>query len=682
MSSETKRQGLGNSLSGKRKPRRLAEGAKEEAVGVRKVSRSRTVEDRLKDIQHEILIAVASGKPLPEVMALLCKRAEKIAPNAICSILRVDSSGRLRPLAAPSLPDAYSQGIEGVEIGPMVGSCGSAAYYGEPVEVTSIKTDPRWAVYREPALALGLKACWSSPIKSHDDRVIGTFAFYFRTTRRASKLEKRIVERCAHLCTLAIQHWAAQNRIRRLAFRDPLTGLGNRALLVEKFPTILERARSRGKEVAVFYVDIDGFRTINAQQGHKIGDQLLTNISRRIRNVAADADLIARLGADEFLIVRTARESRAEFEAMAGELTDALRDRYVLEAGLEVRAAASVGVACFPDDGEDLDALMGHADTALSRVKSGGRAGHAFYTARMDAEKRARRAFERDVSAAVKAGQLSLVFQPQADAHSCAVRGFEALLRWNHPIHGFVSPAKFIPAAEACGAIEDIGTFVLREALLQAAKWRKNLRVAVNVSPAQIIRADFAKHVEGLLAETGVDPGRLEIEVTESLFIYDAGAALNTLQRVKALGVSVAMDDFGTGYSSLSTLRAFPFDRIKIDRSFIFDMVTNADAAAIVNSIMGLGRALGRPVVAEGVETRDQLDLLQVQGCNEVQGYLIGKPLPIGSYSNITGVEEEASQATPHQEPERPAVVVAPPRRGGDMLSVVAPKRGHAIASG
>jgi diguanylate cyclase (GGDEF)-like protein len=614
-------------------------------VGVKKNVRGRTVGDRLKDIQHEILIAIASGKPLADVMHLLCVHAEKIAPKAICSIIRVDSTGRLRPLAAPSIPQSYSDAIDGAPIGPMVGSCGTAAYYGEPVEVTNIKTDPRWADYKAGALALGFKACWSSPIKSHDDRVIGTFAFYFRTARRASQIEKRIVAHCAHLCTLAIEHWAAQNRIRRLAFTDPLTGLGSRALLTEKFPEILERASEQGKEVAVFYVDIDGFRAINAVQGHKVGDQLLRAISRRIRSAAAGADLGARLGADEFLIVYAARESRDEFETMARALAEALRDRYVLEDGLELKAAASIGVACFPDDGSDLDTLIGEADTALNQVKSAGRGGYTFYSPKMDAEKRARQAFERDVSVAVTAGQLSVLYQPQADAHSCSVRGFEALLRWKHPIHGFVSPDKFIPAAEACGAIEGIGAFVLREALQQAAKWPKHLRVAVNVSPAQIIHADFAELVERTLSETGVDPRRLEIEVTESLFIYDENAALKTLERLKGLGLSVAMDDFGTGYSSLRTLRSFPFDRIKIDRSFIFDMVANADAAAIVNSIMGLGRALGRPVVAEGVETKEQLELLQLQGCNEVQGYLIGKPLPIEAYSHVTGVPNPTSPA-------------------------------------
>lgn len=603
--------------------------------------RGPSVEDRLKDIQHEVLVAVASGKALTEVMSLLCAGAEELTSTAICTILRIDAGGHLRILAAPSLPEAYANAADGVAIGPMVGSCGSAAYFGEPVEVTSIANDPRWDGYREGALALGLKACWSSPIKAHNGRVVGTFAFYFPTPRRANKLEKRIVDRCVHLCALAIEHWEANARIHQLAYCDPLTGLGNRALLSERFSEILARAAETGKEVAVLYADVDGFQTVNDLGGQKAGDLLLRNVAERILAVSEGVDLVTRLGGDEFLIVQTEKAGKAEFEALAERLSTTLCGQYTLESGLEVKAAASTGIACFPRDGEDLDALMGHADTALRRVKRAGRGGHAFYTPEMDAEKHARRSFERDISLAVAADQLTVVYQPQADAKTGTVQGFEALLRWKHPIHGFVSPEKFIPAAEACGAIEEIGAFVLREALGQAARWPAHLRVAVNVSPAQIVHADFAQLVEDTLAESGVDPRRLEIEVTESLFIRDSDAALSTLQRLKALGVSVSIDDFGTGYSSLSTLRSFPFDRIKIDRSFVFDMVANADAAAIVNSIMGLGRALGRRVVAEGVETHDQLEALQRLGCSEVQGYLIGKPLPIACYAHVTSVSEE-----------------------------------------
>lgn len=608
--------------------------------------RADAVEIRLKDIQHEVLVAVASGQPLSEVMSLLCVRAEDIAPNAICSILRIDHEGRLRPIAAPSLPEAYSRGIEGIEIGPMVGSCGSAAFFGEPIEVTNIRSDPRWADYRDPALKLGLKACWSSPIKSADGRVVGTFAFYFPTARKSTKLERRIVEHCAHLCSIAIGHWEAQARIHHLAYTDTLTGLGNRALLAEDFSKVVARAAKAGKKVAVLYADLDGFRATNDLQGHKAGDQLLCRVAERIRSVARGADIVARLGGDEFLIVQAEKGNRDEFVDLAEALSRALYGRYTLDSGTEIRASASIGVSCFPEDGSELEELMAHADTALCRVKGNRRSGFAFYTREMDAERLARRSFERDVSLAAEAGQLSVVYQPQASVKTCDITGFEALLRWKHPIHGYVSPQKFIPAAEACGAIKEIGAFVLREALTEAARWTRPLRIAVNASPAQIVHADFAKLVEETLEATNVAATRLEIEVTESLFIYDSDAALRTLERIKALGVSVSIDDFGTGYSSLSTLRSFPFDRIKIDRSFVVDMVANADGAAIVNSILGLGKSLGRPVVAEGVETELQRKMLEGWGCDEMQGYLIGKPLPIAKYGHIANPAPLARRAS------------------------------------
>jgi diguanylate cyclase (GGDEF)-like protein len=596
----------------------------------------RLVRDRLEEIKHEVLVAVASGVPLPDVMKLLCLRVEAAAPRVVASVLRVDDEGRLRSLAAPSLPDSYTQAVDGVPIGPSMGSCGTAAYLGVPVEVADIRTDPLWAGFKDHALAIGLKACWSSPIKAHSGRVVGTFAFYARTARKATEFEKKVVQGCVHLCAIAIESWQANARIHQLAYSDGLTGLGNRALVAERFGSILESAGASGKEVAVLYVDLNGFRSVNDLQGHKTGDKLLCYVAGKLRSAAPAADLIARLGGDEFLIIQTERERRDEFDELARRVSETLAGYALLEPGVEVRTAASIGGACYPRHGTNADVLMAHADTALCRVKRNGKPGYAFYTDEMDAERRARRELERDVSAAVAAGQLSVVYQPQADAHTGAIRGFEALLRWNHPVLGAVSPAQFIPAAEACGAIEDIGAFALREALSQAAKWPRGLRVAVNVSPAQIVRADFAQLVEKALSEAGVEPSRLEIEVTESLFIYDATTALDTLRRLKRLGVSVAIDDFGTGYSSLSTLRAFPFDRIKIDRSFVFDLVGNADAAAIVNSIMGLGRAMRRPIVAEGVETKAQLELLRLLGCNEVQGYLIGKPLPIETYSHIT----------------------------------------------
>lgn len=603
----------------------------------------------MRELQHDVLAAIASAMPLTDTMDLLCRRIADIVPKAICTVVRIDAQNRMQPLAAPALPDYYGAAIEGIHIGPSQGSCGTAAYRGEPVHVTDIANDPLWTNFKDLVLPLGLRACWSSPIKAHDGRVIGAFGFYARTPRGATKFERVVVDACVHLCAIAIEQWEAQERIRKLAFADPLTGLGNRAMLREHLPRLLSEAQAAGQSVGLFYIDLDGFKAINDLYGNSTGDNLLLQISGRLQGIGADTDMIIRLGGDEFLLIKSALASEAVFTELAEAITDNLRSWYAMDNGTGAAVSASVGISVFPLHGEDVDALMARADMALRSVKSLGGGQHKFFDAAMEAEKRERLDIERDIMTAVSGRQLAVAYQPQACVETGRVVGFEALLRWNHPEKGLISPAKFIPAAESCGMINAIGAFALVTACREAASWAEPLKIAVNVSPAQIVDGNFAQLLEKTLYETGLDPRRLEIEVTESLFIRDSDAALATLQHLKALGVSVAIDDFGTGYSSLSTLRSFPFDRLKVDRSFVFDMVGNADAAAIVNSVLGLGRAMGLPVVAEGVETNEQLELLRLLGCDEVQGYLIGRPNPISFYANLVAppytIDAEVSAA-------------------------------------
>ena len=593
--------------------------------------------DSLEAIQQDILEAIARGQSLTSVMTNLCCRVERLAPDVVCSILRIDSGGHLRHVASPSLPAHYCEAIDGVAIGPNVGSCGTAAFYGRAVEVIDVEIDPLWKDFKALALPLGLRACWSSPILAHDQRVIGTFAFYFRTPRGASTFERDVVATSVHLCAIAIEQWQAHEKIKQLAFHDALTQLGNRAMLKDRLGSILEAAARASKRLALLYLDLDGFKAVNDLHGHARGDDLLCQIAQKLSALATRADLIVRLGGDEFVVV--CGETEKGFEAFAAELVASIGGRYHLEQGVDAVISVSIGIARFPEDGADMSTLVAHADTALYRVKNGGRRGFAFFDSTMEREQHDRRALERDVGLALEAGQLTMVYQPVADARLGTVEGFEALMRWNHPDRGWVSPAEFIPAAESCGAIADMGAFALREACREAATWPAPLRIGVNVSPAQIVLADFVGVVEEILAETGLDPHRLEVEVTESLFIRDAESALQTLQQLHGLGVSVAIDDFGTGFSSLGTLRSFPFDRIKIDRSFVRTMVLDANDAAIVNSVLGLGRAMTLLVVAEGVETREQLELLRQLGCHRVQGYFIGKPLPIAAYMHLTHAE-------------------------------------------
>lgn len=435
------------------------------------------------------------------------------------------------------------------------------------------------------------------------------------------------------------------SRLSQLAICDPLTGLHNRGALKELFASTLEQATAHGQCVGILYIDLDDFRAVNKLHGQAVGDVVISRIANRLRSISAESDVIVRTGGDEFLLIMAGKVTISGLLSKAQQIVDTLRVPHVLESEKTVRATACVGTALFPVHGTDDEELIAAAELALHHAKKTGDHIVAFDPEMLNAEHK-RLVFEHDVSLALERNELSIVFQPQADAGTCAITGFEALARWQHPELGAVSPADFIPAAEASGGICSIGAYVLREACRAAATWTDALRIAVNVSPVQIERGDFVQIVRDALIETGLAPDRLEIEVTESLFIQNLAYASKILSGVKQLGVSVALDDFGTGYSSLGTLRSFPFDRIKIDRSFVFDMVRNSDAAAIVDSVLGLGRAMGLTVVAEGVETEEQRMLLRTLGCRQIQGYLIGKPMPAGHYAAVTGkVPEHTSSA-------------------------------------
>jgi len=451
---------------------------------------------------------------------------------------------------------------------------------------------------------------------------------------------RRIAGRDGFVTVVAVrdlsQRVAAEARIRYLAHHDALTGLTNRAMLRQRLEHAIALARRTGEVVAVFCLDLDRFKGVNDGLGHAAGDALLREVGRRLLTAVRETDTVARLGGDEFVIVQSSDGPSAGVEALAARLTLALSETYELGGGAQAAISASIGIALFPQDAEDADTLLAYADLALYRVKQDGRDGFAFFQAEMDAQARMRRRLEQDLRAALPRGELTLAYQPQADLRSGAVIGFEALLRWQHPERGAIPPDIFIPVAEASGAIVPIGAWVLREACAEAMRWTAPLRIAVNVSPAQFQLCDMAVLVEDTLAATGLDPSRLELEVTEGLLIRDPERTLALLSRIRATGVRIAMDDFGTGYSSLSSLRAFPFDRIKVDRSFVRDLTTSPEAAAIVRAVLGLARGLGMPVVAEGVEDDAQMAALRGFECAEIQGYLIGRPSPIASFSSLT----------------------------------------------
>nr|WP_205512033.1 EAL domain-containing protein [Rhodopseudomonas sp. BR0M22] len=426
----------------------------------------------------------------------------------------------------------------------------------------------------------------------------------------------------------------AEAKIAHMAHHDGLTNLPNRALYQQRLEQALAQARGSGAMVAVMCVDLDLFKNVNDSFGHPMGDRLLRCVAERLRQQVGDGDLVARLGGDEFAIVLTSLATPNEASSFAARLIEILSAPYDMD-GLEVVIGASVGIALAPSDGDECEALSRNADMALYRAKAAGGGCHHFFEKEMDRQAQIRRDMELDLRQAFARGEFELHYQPLIDLAEDRIGGFETLLRWRHPERGMISPSDFIPVAEDIGLIVGLGEWVLRQACLEAASWPSDVKVAVNLSPVQFRSRNLVQVVISALAQSSLVPHRLELEITESLFLADSEANLATLHQLRSLGVRISMDDFGTGYSSLSYLRSFPFDKIKIDRSFVKDLTERPDCLAIVRAIAGLGRSLDITTLAEGVETIEQLDALRAEGCHEVQGFLFSPARPAAEIAGL-----------------------------------------------
>ncbi len=717
-------------------------------------------------LQCDVLEAIASGQALDAVIRLLCCCVETLAPTIVCSVLAVDEHSRLRPLGAPNLPEAFSRALDGVAIGPDVGSCGAAAYYGRSVEVTDIDNDPRWARFKAVPLAAGLRACWSNPIKGRDGKVIGALALYFRQCREPTALERQIVDTSTHLCALAIEHHTVWSRLARtnerfdlvlsnmsqglcffdgaqklivanrryseiytlspdrvvpgvmlkeivamrvaagsgpamsvndylgwrdavneqelpsdsvvelangrviaihhrpmpdsgwiathedvterkrvedqiihMARHDDLTGLPNRVLLRERLEQALALT-GRGRDCALLCLDLDNFKAVNDTFGHPVGDGLLLAVAERLRACVREVDTVTRLGADEFAILLFGLDRPESAGELGQRIARILLEPFEIEEH-SIVTGASIGIAIAPQDGNTPDKLLKSADTALSRAKQDERGGYRFFEPDMDARLQARMAMERDLRQALANQEFELAYQPVFNLAANTISGFEALLRWRHPVRGMVSPGQFIPLAEETGLIVPIGAWVLRQACAEVANWPAPVKVAVNLSVAQFKQTALVDTVKQALAASGAAAARLELEITESMLLTNSANTLAMLHDLRDLGTSIAMDDFGTGYSSLSYLRSFPFDKIKIDQSFIRDLSDRPDSIAIVRAIISLGRSLGMVTTAEGVETPEQLAQLKREGCDEVQGYLFSRPTTADAVRLMFGADPD-----------------------------------------
>ncbi|TIO08266.1 EAL domain-containing protein [Mesorhizobium sp.] len=634
--------GTGKWLSSTKVPLRNGQNDVFGLVGIARDITARKQADVLRDGQAHILEMIATSAPLEDVLDRLMRLVESQLTGIFGSVLLLDKDGsNLHHGAAPSLAKDYTSAIDGVAIGSKVGSCGTAAYRREPVIVADIMQDPLWEDYRELAAAHGYRSCWSTPILSHQGAVLGLFAMYSMTVREPTEAETRLIDFTTRIAGIAIERKLAEDRIHFMANHDVLTGLPNRALLEDRLSQAILYAQRYDRWVTVVFIDLDNFKLVNDTLGHNAGDELLKTVAARMVECVRATDTVVRLGGDEFVIVLFDQPTNVDLIAETlQKIRTAIAEPVQLGAH-RLRATASIGIASYPKDGANPDALLANADAAMYRAKEFGRDNFQFYAPEFNTTAHEKFVLQEELRNALVRSEFTLVYQPQVDLRSGRVFAVEALIRWNHPTRGTIAPTAFIPAAEETGLIVPIGDWVLHEACRQNKAWQDAglppMTVCVNVSARQFRERNLISRVVNALTESGLEAGYLELEVTESLIMQDIDLAVATMNELQSLGVQISIDDFGTGYSSLSALKTFPVARLKIDKSFINDLAADENDQAVASAVISLGQKLNLRVIAEGVETDDQVAFLRKNNCDEMQGYHFSKPVSASDIEDLLG---------------------------------------------
>ncbi|WP_170287571.1 EAL domain-containing protein [Aquibacillus halophilus] len=601
-------------------------------VGMAKdVTEKNTLETLLSG-QNNILEMVTQGSSLQEVLDTIIYLVEKVSNGGRCSIHIVNEDGTsLIRNSSPNLPLGYSNFIKRIPVGPSAGSCGTATYRRRTIIVEDIATDPLWVDFKDEALNYGLRACWSSPVYDNFQKVLGVFAMYYDKPNTPSKEDMNILKKATYLVSLVIQHYQAEEKINFMAFHDELTGLPNKRLFDKNVRIAITRSdtdQDKNKMLGIMYLDLDRFKLINDSLGHNTGDKLLKEVAERLRTCIRTEDTISRKSGDEFTLLLI-NVSKQEVSKTAQKILNLLAKPFLIN-GHEIFITPSVGVSLYPTDDGNPDELLRKADVAMYQAKKEGRNNFQFYNKLLDKKNHERLEIENQLRKALDMNEFSLQFQPIMDLTSNEIKSVEALIRWNNPILGKVSPDRFIPITEETGLIISIGEWVLRTACLQLKSWENNgfhsLKISVNLSIRQFYQPNLISMIDNIIKEIEINPSKLTIEITESMTM-DVETATSILYELKNIGVNISIDDFGTGYSSLSYLKTFPIDSLKIDQSFISDINKSKDDENIATTILVIAHNLGLSVIAEGVESKDQLEILKRHKCDEAQGYLFSKPL-------------------------------------------------------
>ncbi len=596
--------------------------------------------------QNELLEMIAMGTPVEAVLDKLIRLIESQIPGMLGSVLLLGEDGEhVRHGAAPHLAPGFVTSVDGEPIGPRAGSCGSAMYWGKPVIVADIMTDPLWEDYRELALHYGLRACWSTPIYSSDGAVLGSFAMYYREPRVPTDGQLHLAGVASHMAGIAIERHRAERRISHIAHHDALTGLPNRLLLRTALSQAIANAQRHHSLAALLFIDLDDFKRINDSLGHHIGDLLLQAVTHRLHGCVRQGDVLARLGGDEFVLVLCSLSQAGEAAMVADKVLKELERPFAVD-GHELHAGASIGIGMYPSDGQDVDALMRSADTAMYHAKENGRGNYQFFTEALNVAIQHRLTMENQLRHALAHDEFTLHYQPQVDMESGRIVSAEALLRWHRQGRKAVLPIEFISIAEETGLILPIGEWVLREACGQLRRWltagHTELTIAVNLSTRQMSQLGLPEMVERILRESGLPATSLDMEITESILLQPSGENMAAMTRLSEMGVQLSVDDFGTGYSSLSYLKRFPVNTLKIDQSFVRGIGRDTNDMAIADAIIGMANGLHLKVIAEGVETAEQAAYLKARGCHSAQGFYYSAPLASDAF---TGLLQAAAQA-------------------------------------
>jgi diguanylate cyclase (GGDEF)-like protein len=570
--------------------------------------------------RSHILEMLVSNEPLGSVLDAVLRSIRSQCPDALCAVILLKTSDGCQVEASLDMPGEWLKALRVLHTVPY-------EVWGGPLSDRRPSTDPAWKLFTSRIGGPPPGIVYSRPISKAQEQP-GAILLFYREGAIPGESAARAIEIAVRTARLAIEQSRLYDSLHYQAHHDNLTGLPNRALFEERLERSLGEADLLGQRVAVLFVDLDRFKRVNDTFSHRIGDLFLREMAGRMKTALRPVDTIARIGGDEFTIVLNDVKDAGEASEIADRVMEAIRQPLVIE-GHEIGASASIGIAVFPDDGRDIEKLQRAADAAMYCAKDLGRDRTQAFSTRNETLDRVR--MDEELRVALREGYFIVHYQPKVGVDR-KLAGFEALVRMNHPVHGLIPPLSFIPVAESNGLIVPLGAWVLDEACRQVAAWESRglspISVAVNVSPVQICRPDFAKSVEDCLKRHRVAPSSLELELTESLLINAVGVAQEQLQALRALGVRLSIDDFGTGYSSLSYLHRLPVDAIKLDRSFVQSIDTDHLAHRLVHAMIGVAHGLGLNVVAEGVETEGQRDALLTAGCSLMQGFLFARPQP------------------------------------------------------